>query len=619
VPRTHRKNSRSCVPWRGFCLAGLLAALLVPAGCQGPTLPVGEGDSKPPAKAAPATPTDLDLVPQDAAAFVHIRLADLWKAGELKELRELLALAGPQALHGLDGQFVPAPSTIERVTWVFLTPESLHTSLFSGNPEGVSPLLVISTSTPFDRDKVRKALPADARVKKFENGDYIFLENTWSGLLLIDDRTFAIGSEDAVIEWFQQSARGKDKGAMQVPLGEAARKNQVVIGVNPSRFAIDPPVKLLLPPDLRPLLEARSATVALNLDKDLDMRLRLDFAGEAGAGAGVKALNAGRDLARQAIARASRLVADRLRYGPDGRHADLGREKASQTPKALPTGLPELPEKFALLTGLGLLRKVDNALQALALEQKGAVVRLPVQVPSLAKSNLFLGSMLSLAAITTLGTNANKTFTTVGTTIGRVRSSDDSQLKKLALALDKCHAAHRHFLPAARFDKDGRALLSWRVELLPFLGEEALYRRFKLDEPWDSLHNKKLLKEMPPVFTSLYSWDPGKTRYQGFTGKGTLFDGKEGVRKADVTDGLADTILLVQASSSRAVHWTKPADLPYAADQPLPAVSGPFEGGFNALFADGAVRFIRQETRAETLRAWITRNGGEKIKENLPR
>jgi prepilin-type processing-associated H-X9-DG protein len=619
VPRTHRKTSRSFTPWRGLCLAGLLAALLLKAGCQGATVPAGEGDSKPPAKAAPAIPTDLDLVPQDAAAFIHIRLADLWKADELKELRTLLALAGPQALQSLDGQFVPAPSTIEPVTWVFLTPESLQTSLFSGSPEGVSPLLVVSTSTPFDRDKVRKALPADARVKKFQDHEYLFLENTWSGLLLIDDHTFAMGSEDAVIEWFQQSARGKDKGAMQVPLGEAAGKNQVVIGVNPSRFATDPLVKLLLPPDLRPLLQSRSATLALNLDRDLAVRLRLDFAGEAEAGAGVKALNAGRDLARQAIARASRLVADRLRDGAEGRHAEPGKEKADRTPKALPVGLPELPEKFALLTGLGLLRKADDALQALVLEQKGPIVRLPVKVPSLATSNLFLGSMLSLAAITTLGTNANKTFTTVGTTIGGVRSSDDSQLKKLAQALDKYHAAHGHFPPAARFDKDGRALLSWRVELLPFLGEEALYRRFKLDEPWDSLHNKKLLKDMPAVFTSLYNWDPGKTRFQGFAGKGTLFDGKEGVRKSDVTDGLADTILLVQVSSSRAVYWTKPADLSYAADQPLPAVSGPFEGGFNALFADGSVRFIRQETRPETLRAWITRNGGEKIKENFPR
>jgi hypothetical protein len=422
-----------------------------------------------------------------------------------------------------------------------------------------------------------------------------------------------------VVEWLKHSPRGKAKGPFQVPLQEAAQKNHVVIGVNPAVFSEDPTVKRLFPPAIHPLLQARSTTLTFNLNKDLHLNLRLDFAQEDQAVAGVKALCAGRDLGREAIARAIKKVGRQLSQVPPEPGTIPGDLILRRTPKVLPAGLPDLPEKFALLTGLGLLRKADAALQALALEQKGAVVRLPVQVPALARSNLFLGSMLSLAAITSLGTNANKIFTTVGTTIGGVRSNDDSQLKKLALALDKYHAAHGHFPPAARLDKDGRALLSWRVELLPFLGEEALYRRFKLNEPGDSLHNKKLLKEMPAVFTSLYSWDMGRTRYQGFAGKGTLFDGQQGVRKSDVTDGLADTILLVQTSSSRAVYWTKPADLPYAADQPLPGVSGPLEGGFSALFADGSVRFIRHDTRAETLRAWITRNGGEKIKENPPR
>jgi hypothetical protein len=51
--------------------------MLLQAGCQGATAPAGEGDNNPPAKVTPAIPADLDLVPQDAAAFVHIRLADL--------------------------------------------------------------------------------------------------------------------------------------------------------------------------------------------------------------------------------------------------------------------------------------------------------------------------------------------------------------------------------------------------------------------------------------------------------------------------------------------------------------------------------------------------------------
>ena len=36
--------------------------------------------------------------------------------------------------------------------------------------------------------------------------------------------------------------------------------------------------------------------------------------------------------------------------------------------------------------------------------------------------------------------------------------------------------------------------LSWRVKLLPYLGETKLYQEFHRDEPWDSRHNQTLLE-----------------------------------------------------------------------------------------------------------------------------
>jgi hypothetical protein len=71
-------------------------------------------------------------------------------------------------------------------------------------------------------------------------------------------------------------------------------------------------------------------------------------------------------------------------------------------------------------------------------------------------------------------------------------------LKKLALAMQNRADTYQGRLPlAASVDKKGKALLSWRVELLPYLGEQALYNQFKRDEPWDSPHNRKLLSKMP--------------------------------------------------------------------------------------------------------------------------
>src|SRR5438874_1410722 len=68
-------------------------------------------------------------------------------------------------------------------------------------------------------------------------------------------------------------------------------------------------------------------------------------------------------------------------------------------------------------------------------------------------------------------------------------------LKVLGLAMHNHLSGHAAF-PADTAAKDGTPLLSWRVALLPYLEEDALYKQFKLDEPWDGEHNKKLLAKI---------------------------------------------------------------------------------------------------------------------------
>jgi hypothetical protein len=163
------------------------------------------------------------------------------------------------------------------------------------------------------------------------------------------------------------------------------------------------------------------------------------------------------------------------------------------------------------------------------------------------------------------------------------------------------------------------------VLLLPYLGERELYQQFKLDEPWDSPHNKALLEPAPDDYTpSLHHIDPpGLTRYQVFIGPGTAFE-REGLTWYDFPDGLANTLLVVEAGEP--VPWSKPADLAYDPEKPLPPLGGVFSKpvkvvcyevrrqlGFTACFADGTTRFISSKTDEATLRALITRNGGEKV------
>lgn len=71
------------------------------------------------------------------------------------------------------------------------------------------------------------------------------------------------------------------------------------------------------------------------------------------------------------------------------------------------------------------------------------------------------------------------------------------------------------------------------------------------------------------------------------------------------------TFLIVEAGKS--VPWTKPEDLAYAADQPLPALGGLSSDGFRAAFVDGSVCLIRKQTSEATLRALITGSGAENL------
>jgi hypothetical protein len=198
-------------------------------------------------------------------------------------------------------------------------------------------------------------------------------------------------------------------------------------------------------------------------------------------------------------------------------------------------------------------------------------------------------------------------------------------LKSIGLALHDYHEAYGKLPPAIVHGPGGRPLYSWRVLLLPFLEQNQLFRQFKLDEPWDSPHNKPLSAETPRCYVSFFAGQdmPGVTRYQVFVGAGTAFE-RPGLTWKDFPDGLENTLLVVEGGDP--VPWAKPADLAYDPAKTLPPLGGvstksvhllcyPFGShpGFVACFGDGTTRFIRSDTDEATLRALITRNGGEAV------
>jgi hypothetical protein len=291
----------------------------------------------------------------------------------------------------------------------------------------------------------------------------------------------------------------------------------------------------------------------------------LNFAGQEEAKRAEKPLRAAIDMARAGIAMGRQEMA--RREGDGSRMTDM-------------------------------LKLVDAALQTASVKQKQGHLQVELHI----KADVAVVVATMVESVQKVRQSAS-------------RAQSVNNLKQLALAMHNYMSTYNRFPPQAIYSKDGKPLLSWRVLVLPYLEQDALYKAFKLDEPWDGLHNKSLLAQMPQVFANpdLNSKEP-LTVYQAFTGPGAFFEGKKGLSFAEFTDGTSNTLMLVEAATP--VPWTKPEDLPYDPNKPLPKLGGHRPDGFAAAYCDGSVRVLRQNIKESVLRALITRNGGETLDTN---
>lgn len=197
------------------------------------------------------------------------------------------------------------------------------------------------------------------------------------------------------------------------------------------------------------------------------------------------------------------------------------------------------------------------------------------------------------------------------------RAQSSNNLKQIALAMHNYESGNGTLPPAAVCDKTGKPVLSWRVLILPYIEEENLYKQFKLDEPWDSENNKKLIAKMPKIYglPGVPGVKANETHYRLFVGNGAAFDYLKGNKFTDITDGTSNTIMAATAKDS--VIWSKPDELDFDPDKDMTKLLGFYHGNVcGVAFCDGSVRAFSKSLGKVSLKAYITMSGAEVVSDD---
>jgi hypothetical protein len=183
-------------------------------------------------------------------------------------------------------------------------------------------------------------------------------------------------------------------------------------------------------------------------------------------------------------------------------------------------------------------------------------------------------------------------------------------LTKIGAAWQAFLQAKQFFPPQAITNKAKQPLLSWRVALLPYLGYSDLYSQFHLDEPWNSPHNRQLLRNIPSVYQSPERFDE-RTNYLGPVANRAIFGLGYGAQPSMIEDGLANTVILLEADDNEAVPWTAPRDFDLNLTEPAQKLGGLRDGSFYVVWADGQVGRVLATAPKLDLRAMFTYESGE--------
>ncbi|MCM2372365.1 DUF1559 family PulG-like putative transporter [Aporhodopirellula aestuarii] len=191
------------------------------------------------------------------------------------------------------------------------------------------------------------------------------------------------------------------------------------------------------------------------------------------------------------------------------------------------------------------------------------------------------------------------------------RMSCSNNIKQIGLAMHNYHSIYNSLPPAYTVDANGNPLHSWRTLLLPYMEQQALYEQIDLTRPWNDPVNLLFSEMVIPTYHCPSSGETSNlTTYVAVVDSTGMMTGPDPVAFRDVTDGLSNTLLLMETSPDSAVPWMSPQDAD-ASDFLNPG-AGPqsHPGGAHVLMGDGAVKFVTDSADVSIRKEMINRADG---------
>lgn len=505
----------------------------------------------------PATSDAPGVVQSDHLLFVQLNVKHIRESAIFTEVKRAVAKAGgsaewEQAEEGFSRETGIKPSDINTFTMCVLE------APLNDKPKYA---LILAANNPISKVGAFGLKP-DA--KPDARGFYRVEDEAVAHFP--DDKTLVVLPKELTQKYLDGYAKDRTGWPLTANLSKAAAGHTLFVSAQLDKMPAEIKNEREFQ-EFAPLLAAKSLTATANLrGKELSLAARATFADAASA---TRAKAKGHELINVATAEVERFTKSK---------------DASDLGAVLPA-----------------VKEAGRALGAVKLDTTGSDLTLAGDY----KADFDFGTMIAEGVIK------------VREAAARLKATNN--LKQIGSAMWAHHDRNNRFLihgigakGAPLTKPTDKLLLSWRVALLPYLEQEALYRQFKLDEPWDSESNKKLIAKMPAIYAPINKpGKPGYTHLQMVIGPKAMHPAVSNVQS--ITDGTSNTIAVIEAVDP--VIWTKPDDVMVPGKE-LPKdlkkkFGGQSKGGFNALLWDGSARFISDAISDKTLGALLSPAGGE--------